>query len=53
MTSNVAALACREGLAVQGSATEIPQATARAVTHSFVACFAFSGIAAVIFYYYF
>lgn len=47
----VTALACHQGLAVRGSATEIPEATTRAVIHAFVACFAFNGIVAVIFYF--
>lgn len=47
----IAALACHEGLAVRGSATEIPQATTRAVIHAFVACFTFNGLMALIFYF--
>lgn len=47
----ITALACHQGLAVRGSATEIPQATTRAVIHSFVACFAFNVIVALVFYF--
>ncbi len=50
LTFAVTALACHQGLTVRGSATEIPQAT-RAVIHSSVACFAFTGIVVLIFYF--
>ncbi|MGH7361095.1 MAG: ABC transporter permease [Candidatus Methylomirabilales bacterium] len=37
LTADITALACHQGLAARGSATEIPQATRRAVIQSFVA----------------
>jgi len=47
----IATISCWQGLSVQGSTTEVPQATRRAVVHSLVVCIVADGIVSALFLY--